>query len=153
VTLASLESSAQTNKDDAFVAQQTQIDQENQVYIRNFISGLLQRQAAANARGTSSTQGHGTSGSVGASASLQGAKSPDGSTPNPATDGSAATSGGASGNRVDTSLVVSKSGPLVPALILALVLGFCLLTAIEVRRRSRRAAGVSDGDNGGGSSP
>ena len=82
--------------------------------------------------------------------SLQGAKSADGPNQHAAAiGGSAATSGGASGNRVDTSLVVSKSGPLVPALILALVLGFCLLTAIEVRRRTRRAAGVSGGDDDG----
>jgi hypothetical protein len=149
-TLATLESSAQTNADDAFVSQQTQIDLENAVYLRNFIAGLLERQAAADANRTGSTQGGGTSAHPGGSVSLQGAKSSDGANQHAATiAGSAATSGGASGNRVDTSLVVSKSGPFVPALILALVLGFCLLTAIEVRRRARRAAGVSGGGGDG----
>ena len=90
-----------------------------------------------------STQGDGTSGAVGSNGSLQAATSADGPNRHPATGGSAATSGGASANRVDTSLVVSKSGSFVPALILALVLGFCLLTAVEVRRRTRRAGGAT----------
>jgi hypothetical protein len=145
VSLASLESSAQTDEEDVWVAQQTQAQLENQVYLRNLIAALLQRQAAANAKAAESTQGSGTSGSPGASASLQGAKSADGPNQNaPGSGGSTAT-----GNRVDTSLVVSKSGPLLPALILTLVFGFCLLTAIEVRRRSRRAAGASSGDDDG----
>ena len=142
VSLASLESSAQTYEDDVSVAQQTQAQLENEVYLRNRLAGILQKQAEANAR-AGSTQGDGTSGAVGSNGSLQAATSADGPNRHPATGGSAATSGGASANRVDTSLVVSKSGSFVPALILALVLGFCLLTAIEVRRRTRRAGGAT----------
>jgi hypothetical protein len=130
-----------------YVAQQTQAEAENQVYLRNLLASILARQAAADANHKGSTQGGGTSDPAGTSVPLQGTKSADEATPN--SGGSAATSGGSSGDRVDTSLVVSKSGPLVPALILALVLGLCLLTAIEVRRRSRRAATVSGGDDSG----
>jgi hypothetical protein len=145
VSLASQASSALTYEEDVSVAQQNQAQQENQVYLRNFIAALLQRQADAKPRRTESALGGGTSGSPGGNVSLQGAKSTDG--PNATTGSSAATSSGSSTSRDDTSLVVSKSGPLVPALILALVLGLCLVTAIEVRRRSRRAAAVSGGED------
>ena len=108
----------------------------------------LQLQAEADASRSGSTHGDGTDGSQEAGASLHGAKSADGLNQHAR---AAATSGGSSGSRVNTSLVVSKSGALVPALILALVLGFCLLTAaIEVRRRTRRrAAGVQGRDDNG----
>ncbi len=143
VALASAQSSAQTYEDDAAVALETQEGLENQARIDSLLSGALQRQAAANANRTGSTQGIGTSSPPGASVSSQ-AKSGDGQHA-PATGSSAATSG----NRVDTSLVVSKSAPLGPVLILALVLGFCVLTAIAVRRRTRRAAGGRGGDSDG----
>lgn len=51
VSLASLESSAQTYEDDVSVAQQTQAQLENEVYLRNRLAGILQKQAEANARG------------------------------------------------------------------------------------------------------
>ena len=146
VSLASLESSAQTNEEDAYVSQQTQIDLENHVYLQNFLAALLQRQAAANAR-AGSAQTHGSSDPPSASVSSQGA-STDGANLFPVTAGSGAATSGSSANRVNTSLVVSKRGPFLPVLILALVLvlGF---TVIAVRRRTRRAAGASGGDNDG----
>ena len=72
VSLASAQSSAQTYEDDASVSQQTQLELENQAHIQSLLSGPLQRQAAANANRTGSTQGGGTSSPPGASASSQG---------------------------------------------------------------------------------
>ena len=54
VSLASLLSSAQTYEDDVSVSQQTQIDLQNQVFLRNLIAALLQKQAEANANRTGS---------------------------------------------------------------------------------------------------
>jgi hypothetical protein len=137
--LASAESSARTNEEDVSVYLQTQAQLNNEENLRKYIAFLLQGQTAATASGQGSTQGHATSGPL----SSQGAKSAG----LPANGDSTATAGGSSSNRVNTSLVVSKSGPLVPVLILTFVLGFCVLTAIEVRRRIRRAAEVSAGDS------
>jgi hypothetical protein len=130
------------------VSQQTQADLANQVYLRNFIAALLQRQAEADANRAASTNRSGTNIPTGASVSPQGAKTAAGTTQYPPTGGSGAASDRSSGNPVNVSLVASKSGgPLVPALILGLVLAICLL-AIEVRRRNRRAVGASVGDDG-----
>jgi hypothetical protein len=151
VTAASLASSAQTYEDDVSVSQQAQTQQTYAVYLKNYLAYVLRQEAEAAARHPVSTGGSATSGSPGASVPLQGANTSDKlNRPAPATGGAAATSGGSSGNRHGPGLGVSNSGPLVPALILAVVLAICLL-AIEIRRRSQRAVGVSGGDNGGGS--
>ena len=144
VSLASIESSAHTYEDDVSVAQQTQAAVKERAFLKNYIALLLRMQAEANAKHTGTG---GTKGPQSASVSLQGATTADRLKGHaPATGGAAATSGGSSGNRVGTSLVVSNGGPLLPALILALVLGFGL-TAVAVRRRTGRAAGVPGGDD------
>jgi hypothetical protein len=136
----------QTDKDDASVSQQVQTQLENEAYLRNLLAHLLGAQAAANANRNGSAQEHGTSNAQ----SLQGAKSAGGRTRNaPTAGGSTAGSSGSSANRLSASLGVSKNESFVPSLILGLVLGFSLLAAIEVRRRTRRAALVPevDGDS------
>ena len=138
VTQASLESSAKTNAEVASINQQIVADGLEKLYLQKYIAGLLQNQGAAGANGSS--EGRGTSGPL----SSQGPKSADGPIGQAQATGG---SGASSGNRVNASLVVSKSGLLVPILILAGVLVFSAATAIEVRRRTRRAAGVPASDN------
>jgi len=139
---ASAESSAQTYEDDASVSQQIQNAVQARALWLRLLAERAQGQAAANANHTAQVDG--TNGPP----SVQGATRADGLNLRAlATGGSTATSGGSSGNSLNTSLGVSKSGPLVPALILALVLVFGL-TAIVVRRRTRRAAAVPCGLNG-----
>ena len=146
VSLASLLSSAQTNEDNRSVSQQIQLQNANQIYLRSLFAALRQGQAAANAKATRA-HGGGTSGVRGASTSLHGAQSTDGVNRQTTTAGSGSTAGSSSANSANTSLIVSKRGPLLPALILALVLA-CGVTAMEVRRRTRRAAGVPSGGDG-----
>ena len=111
-SLASLESSAQTNEDDAFVSQQTQLDLENQIYLRNFIAALLQRQAAADAKRTESAQGGGTSGRpTGASVSLQSAHGPMGTPQLPTVQGRLRAARGTASTRAWSSVRADRSIP------------------------------------------
>lgn len=147
VSLATEESNAQIYEDDVSVSEQTQADQKERAYIFSYIAWMLQQQAKANAKHAGSAQGR----SMSDPPSVQGVTRTDGlNRHTPATGDSAATSSGSSGNSLNASLGVSKSEPPYPALILALVLGFFVLTAIEVRRRTRRAAGAPAGDNDDG---
>ena len=149
VTSASLASSAQTYTDDVSVSQQTQTQQAYEVYLRNYLAYVLRQESQAAARHPASSGGSGTNNASGASVPLQGANTSDklGQSAS-ATGASGATSGGSTGKHAEASVVVGKNGSLVPAVLLALALGLSLLAVmLEVRRRTRRVAGASGGDN------
>jgi hypothetical protein len=150
VSAASLASSAQTYAADVSVSQQNATQQTYSAYLKKYLAYVLQQEANAAARHPVTAAGSATSGSAGASVPLRGANAADRlNQPATATGGSATNSGGTSGDRVHTSVVAGKSGSMVLTVLLTLVLALSLLTAIAVRGRTRRTAGVSAGDNGG----
>jgi hypothetical protein len=146
VTIASLVSSQQTLKLDASVSQEIQADQPSQAYYQKAIAGYQPWGAGAGASSPASA-GSGANSGQGSSASAQTGASADEHSQSAGAGNSEGLAGGPSSTRANTSLVVGKSGPLEPVVIISLVLVFAL-AAVEIRRRARRAAAAHGAGNG-----